>query len=165
MPRYTVEFKEKVVQKMMPPNAQSLSAIHRETGISVPTLSAWRKECAQKGRAVPADPANPEHWSGRDKLAVVVETASLNEHALSEYCRTKGLYPEQVERWREAAVAGNEAPQPLSAKERESWREDRKRARDLERELHRKEKALAETAALLVLKKKAQQIWGGCEVE
>ena len=60
MPRYTVECKEKVVQKMMPPNAQSLSAIQRETGISLPMLIAWRKEeFAQKGRAGAGGPRNP----------------------------------------------------------------------------------------------------------
>src|SRR5690606_39989932 len=63
------------------------------------------------GHVVPADPSNPESWSGADKLAVIIETAALNEHELSEYCRKKGLYPEQVQRWREGAAAeiGREA--------------------------------------------------------
>jgi transposase len=64
-----------------------------------------------------ADPSNPESWSGENKLAVVIETAALNEQQLSEYCRRKGLLSEQIERWREAAVAGAAGPARLSAAE------------------------------------------------
>jgi len=104
MPRHSEEFKAKVVEKMMPPNACRVADVHRETGVSEPTLYAWRREFQGRGHAVPAD---PESWSGQDKLAVVIETAALNEQALSEYCRRKGLYLEQIERWKEAAMAGS----------------------------------------------------------
>jgi hypothetical protein len=67
---------------------------------------------------VPADPSNPENWSGENKLAVLIGTAALNEQELAEYCRRKGLYPEQVQRWREAAAAGADDTQRLSASER-----------------------------------------------
>ena len=86
----------------MPPDARRVADAHRETGVSGPTLYAWRRELQGRGRAVPADPADPESWSGQDKLAVVIETAALNEQALSEYCRRKGPYPEQIEGWKEA---------------------------------------------------------------
>lgn len=113
---------------------------------------------------MPADPSNPEHWSGENKLAVVIETASLNEQELSEYCRRKGLYVEQIARWKEAAIAGSEtADAPLSKTERQELKAERNKSRELEKELRRKEKALAEAAALLVLKKKAQTIWGESE--
>jgi transposase-like protein len=75
MPRYSEEFKAKVVEKMMPPNARTVADVRRETGISEPTLYAWRRQFQNRGHAVPADSANPESWSGRDKLAVVIETA------------------------------------------------------------------------------------------
>ena len=84
MPRYSEEFKAKVVEKMMPPNARTVADVHRETGISEPTLYAWRRQFQNRGEPVPADPGNPESWSGRDKLAVVIETAALNEQSLSE---------------------------------------------------------------------------------
>lgn len=112
---------------------------------------------------MPADPKNPENWSGENKLAVVIETAALNEEELAEYCRKKGLYVEQVIRWREAAAAGVETQRPLSAAERRQVQQDRKKIRQLEKDLRRKEKALAEAAALLVLEKKAQAIWGDGE--
>jgi hypothetical protein len=67
---------------------------------------------------VPADPSNPENCNGESKLAVVIEAAGLNEEELAEYCRRKGLYVEQVGRWREAAKAGAETLHPLSAEGR-----------------------------------------------
>jgi transposase-like protein len=112
---------------------------------------------------VPADPSNPESWSGENKLAVVIETAGLNEEELAEYCRRKGLYVEQIRRWREAAIAGTQTLRPLSTEERRDLQQERKKTRQLEKELRRKDKALAETAALLVLQKKAQAIWGDGE--
>jgi len=160
MPRYSEEFKEKIVEKMMPPNAQSVAQIHRDTGISEPTLYTWRNQYRSEGVAVPADPSNPENWSGQDKLAVIIETASLNEQELSEYCRKKGLYVEQIERWKEAATVSNESSEKLTKAERRELQQFKKKSRKLEKELRRKEKALAEAAALLVLQKKAQAIWG-----
>ena len=148
---------------MMPPNAQSVAQIHRDTGACEPTLYNWRNQYKNEGRVVPADPSNPENWSGQDKLAVVIETASLNEQALSEYCRKKGLYVEQIIRWKELALGGYEAQGRLSADERRELKQTRKQKRQIEKELKRKEKALAEAAALLVLSKKCNAIWGEAE--
>ena len=163
MARYSKEFKESMVEKMMLPNAQSVAQIHRDTGVSEPTLYNWRNQYKNEGRAVPANPSNPENWSAQDKLAVVIETASLNEQALSEYCRKKGLYSEQIIRWKAQALGGYEAPERLSADERQELKQARKQKRQIEKELKRKEKALAETAALLVLSKKCNAIWGEAE--
>jgi transposase-like protein len=163
MAQYTDGFKERAVQMMMPPAAMSVAHVSRETGVSEQTLYNWRNRFRHQGRAVPADPKNPENWSGENKLAVVIESAALNEEELAQYCRKKGLYVEQVIRWREAAAAGADTQRPLSAAERRQVQQDRKKIRRLEKELKRKEKALAEAAALLVLEKKAQAIWGDVE--
>jgi len=163
MPQYSEGFRERAVQMMMPPNAMSVAQVSRETGVSEQTLYNWRNRFRHEGRAVPADSKNPENWSGENKLAVVIETAALNEEQLAQYCRRKGLYVEQVMRWREAAIAGAETLKPLSAEERRELTQERKKTRKLEKELKRKEKALAEAAALLVLQKKAQAIWGDGE--
>ena len=112
---------------------------------------------------MPADPKNPESWSGESKLAVVIETAALNEAALAEYCRKKGLYIEQIQRWREGAMAGTDAPLQINAAERRELQKDKRQVRKLEKELKRKDRALAEAAALLLLQKKAQAIWGDAE--
>ena len=160
MPRYSEEFREQIVRKMMPPQSMSVAQVHRDTGVAEPTLYNWRNKYRRKGYAVPADPSNPDNWSGENKLAVIIETAALNEEGLSGYCRRKGLYPEQIARWREAAIDGNQAPERLSKAERKLWHQEKKKARRLEKELRRKDKALAETAALLVLQKKSLEIWG-----
>jgi transposase len=163
MPQYSEEFKEQVVRKMMPPNAMSVAQVSRDTGVSEQSLYNWRNRFRNEGKAVPADPSNPENWSGENKLAVVIEIAGLNEEALAEYCRRKGLYVEQIARWRESAMAATETQRSLSAEERRELQKDRKKIRKLEKELRRKEKALAEAAALLLLQKKAQAIWGDGE--
>ncbi len=150
---------------MMPPNSQSVAQLSRDSGVSEQTLYNWRNQTRHEGKAVPADPSNPENWSGENKLAVVIETASLNEKQLSEYCRRKGLYPEQIARWKASAIAGNEASQPLTKAEMQALKKERKKNRRLEKELSRKDRALAEAAALLILQKKAQAIWGEPEDE
>jgi len=163
MSQYSEGFKERAMQMMMAPNAVSVAQVSRDTGVSEQTLYNWRNRLRHEGKAVPADSSNPEKWSGENKLAVVIETTALNEEELAEYCRHKGLYAEQIARWREAAVAGAQALQPLSTDERRELQQERKKTRKLEKELRRKDKALAETAALLVLQKKAREIWGDGE--
>jgi len=160
MARYNDEIKEQAVRRMMPPNAQAVAQVSRDMGISEVTLYNWRNQYRERGSVVPADPSNPENWSGKDKLAVVIETAALNEEELSTYCRERGLYVEQVQRWREAAESGADVHRPLSAQERKELQAERKKTRRLEKELKRKESALAEAAALLVLQKKARALWG-----
>ncbi|KEQ17085.1 transposase [Endozoicomonas numazuensis] len=160
MARYSEEFKASVVQKMMPPNNVPVAQLSRETGITEATLYTWRKKTRAQGVPVPGDGLNPEQWRSEDKFAVVLETAALNETELSEYCRKKGLFPEQIAQWKTACLTANaEAAEQrkLLAEER---KQDKKIIKNLERELNRKDKALAETAALLVLAKKTRAIWG-----
>ena len=87
----------------------------------------------------------------------------MNEAELSSYCRQRGLYPQQIEQWREACEQANDWDRTQNQRLKETRRADERRIKELERELRQKEKALAETAALLVLRKKAQAIWGDGE--
>lgn len=109
---------------------------------------------------MPGNGKNADDWSSADKFGVVLETAPMNETELAEYCRGKGLFVEQVATWRKACAEANVPQAPLSRQEREQTTRDRKRIKELERDLLRKEKALAEAAALIILRKKAQAIWG-----
>lgn len=163
MPQYSEGFRERAMQMMMAPNAVSVAQVSRDTGVSEQTLYNWRNRLRHEGKAVPADSSNPARWNGENKLAVVIETAALNEEELAEYCRRKGLYAEQIIRWREAAIAGAQELRPLCVDERRELQQERKKTRKLEKELRRKDRALAETAALLVLQKKARAIWGDGE--
>ena len=74
MTRYSAELKEQVVRKMMPPNHQSVASIHRETGISIPSLYAWKRHFQEKGCVVPAKTSQPDGWDNKAKLAAVIET-------------------------------------------------------------------------------------------
>ena len=103
---------------------------------------------------VPGDKNNADNWPAEAKFAAVLHAASLSEIELSEYCRSKGLYPEQISAWRQACITGQMSAKAQLKAERDQARADKKRITELERELRRKDKALAEAAALLVLSKK-----------
>ncbi|QCH15001.1 hypothetical protein CB0101_08725 [Synechococcus sp. CB0101] len=138
---------------MSPPRRQSVAQISAELGIHIVTLYNWRKVWRLQGEVVPASEKDPDGWSAADKFTVVLETAGLNATELSAYCRERGLYPEQVERWRQAAQDANEKLK--EQKELERLRaQDQREIKALKKELQRKEKAMAEMAALLVLRKK-----------
>nr|WP_156178123.1 IS3 family transposase [Puniceibacterium sp. IMCC21224] len=133
----------------------------QEEGISEATLHKWRGVARGKGRFLPDADAGPEGWSSRDKFAAVLETAALNEVDLAEYCRRRGLYPEQVLAWRGACEQANDWDRSSSARLSQVTKDEKKRIKELERDLARKDRALAETAALLVLRKKGVGDLGG----
>lgn len=145
---------------MMTPNNQSIADLAEAEGISEGSLYNWRDKARKKGILLPGGNSSPEGWTTRDKFTAVVESMVLNEVELGEYCRKKGIYPEQIKSWREACEQANDWEKAQNKRLKKQQQEYRQRFKSLERELIRKEKALAETAALLVLQKKAQAIWG-----
>ena len=163
MTKHPPEFKEKIVARMMPPTNESIRTLARETGISEGTLHQWRKQARKNGFAAPADGKESERWSPQDKFLIVMQTYAMNEAELAEYCRSKGLYAEQIEAWRDACMQANGGVAQQSAQYQQALKQEKKRSRDLEKELRRKESALAETAALLTLRRKARAIWGDGE--
>lgn len=167
MARYSAEMKASIVQKMMPPNNVPIAQIARDTGITEMTLYTWRKQTKNQGISVPGNGKNPEQWKPETQLAVIIETAALNEQELAEYCRKKGLFAEQIQQWKEAFISSLSLQGGHQSGKRKSMSDDHKKDKQqikkLERELNRKDKTLAETAALLVLTKKAQEIWGDPE--
>ena len=163
MKRYSPTMKQSIIQKMMPPMNTPISQLMIETGISDATLYTWRKQARAKGLVVPGDGKNAKNWSSEDKFAVVLETATLNEAELAKYCREKGLYADQIAEWKATCLKANATKEQQLKVTQEQRQRDRKQIKKLEQELRRKEKALAETAALLVLRKKANAIWGDSE--
>nr|WP_240353601.1 IS3 family transposase [Cohnella algarum] len=145
---------------MMPPYNEPVSRLAKEIGLSETTLFKWKKAAKAQGM-IPGDDVQPERWSTQEKFAVVVETASLSEIELAEYCRTKGLFVEQVEAWRDACMQANGGIVSQANRLQKELREKEQENKALNRELKRKEAALAEAAALLVLRKKAQANLGG----
>jgi hypothetical protein len=158
--------KESVLRRLFSQNPESVADVCRSTGIPRSTVFYWKyKKEAQVKMVVSS--SDPSSWDGSKKLSIVIETAGLNKEELSEYCRKNGLYPEQIDQWRTAAIFANEVSSSaaLTRKEKSELKKEKQKSRRLEKELNRKDKALAETAALLVLKKKVQEIWGDPEDE
>ena len=165
---YSETFKKKLIERMLMPNARPVVTLAQETGVPEPTLYRWRYQATLKKMSTdrPDDntptPTKPPHaWSPEEKLAVVLEAAAVPEADLGAFLRRKGLYEAQLAEWRkqvtDGAVAALRGP---GRHDRKASQAEAKRVRELERELARKDKALAEAAALLVLKKKVQAIWG-----
>jgi transposase-like protein len=157
MSRYSPEFKEQVVRKMMPPHSQSVAKLSRDTGIAQPTLYAWRNKYRAQGEVVPAKSSKPDEWGWKAKAAALLKTETMNEAEKAEFCRQNGLYVEQLEGWQEAFEVADGWNEPVTKAEINS---EKQKVKKLEKELRRKDKALAEAAALLILAKKAQAIWG-----
>ena len=159
MQLYSEAVKADVRRRMSPPHRQSVAQISAELGIHVDTLYNFWKACRLQSEVLPASEKDPECWGATDKLTVVLETAGLNATELSAYCREWGLYPEQVERWRQASQDANEKPVLTLKEQKELERlraQDQREIKRLKQELRRKEKALAEAAALLIASKKIQ---------
>ena len=162
---YTKSFKALMVRKMADPNGPSPIAIAKDIGVSQSTLYRWASETDTVDVAELSEPPTfsksmqrmsnmkrPQDWSPEEKLAAVLEAASLSEEDLGPFLRSRGLHEAHLQQWHDQMMVGLE-PSPTK-------RIVKKRIKELEKELLRKDRALAEAAALLVLKKKAQDIWG-----
>ena len=108
---------------------------------------------------MPEDGKNAQQWSAEAQFSVLVEAGLMNRQELSEYCRKKGLCPQQLEQWKAEFIAAHSAFKPARKSTAPPRSDDKKRIKKLERALVRKDKALAEAEALLVLSKKAAAIW------
>ncbi len=153
MARYGQSYKDRVVARLLPPESSPAERVSREVGVSVVTLERWRAEAL--ARASGEQPGK-QRWTAVARLEAVIATAAMDEATRSAWCREQGLYPAELEAWKQDAIAGLGEPRGCSVAE---TREDRRRIKELERELHRKDRALAETAALLVLSKKLSAVF------
>ena len=154
---YPKIIKEAALEKMFHTDL-SLRHISDELGIPRATLHGWKRQYQLINNDNETIHTPAESWTPEEKFAVVLESATLSEVELNAYCREKGLYPGQIKTWREACIRGNE-PQDKHLRREASYQQHKRKISSLERELHRKEKALAEAAALLVLRKKYDALW------
>jgi len=152
---YPEERKMSLIERMLPPQNADIPQLSRETGIPKDTLYGWRRQ-AQRARGIAPVAPTAERWSGEEKFAMVVETATLSEAARGEYCRQRGRYPEQLQAWRRAGEQANTDKATPAPRPHHHGHADQRRIRQLERELSRQGKALTEAAALLMLRKKAE---------
>jgi transposase len=149
--RYGQACKDRIVARLLPPESSAINLVSREVGIGVATLERWRADALANGSA-----AGSPRWTAAARLQAVIVTAAMDEATRSAWCREQGLYPAELDAWKRDAIAGLGEPRAASAVEAQ---QDRRRVKELERELHRKDKALAETAALLVLSKKLSAVF------
>jgi transposase-like protein len=148
---YSEKFKSRMVAKMLPPNGRSAGMLSAESGVPQPTLSKWLREAGRVEDMAPS----AKRWTAAEKLRVVVKASQLKDAELGELLREEGLHEATLSGWRQEV----EKALGEGTRRRKGSPEGR-RIRELEREIRRKDKALAEVAALLVLKKKASAIWG-----
>ena len=140
--------------RLLPPESSAVEVVSREVGVSAATLERWRAGALANGAGDRG--GGSQRWTAAARLEAVIATAAMDEAARSAWCREHGLYPSDLDGWKQDAIAGLGEPRAASAVEA---RQDRRRVKELERELHRKDKALAETAALLVLAKKLKAVF------
>ena len=160
MMEYTELVRARMVRRMVGPGALSGAELARETGIPQPTLSRWLRGAASlrlvsTKQDAPSEPETealeskrPQDWSPKERMQFVLEADGLGDQELGELLRRRGVHREQLDAWRTALAEAFVRP---TASRRSS---EGKRIKQLEREVARKDKALAETAALLVLQKK-----------
>ena len=151
MARYGKAFKERAVARLLPPESSPVQTVSQELGVSVATLERWRADAL-------STPARERVWTAAARLQAVIATAAMDETQRSAWCRENGVYPSELEQWKQNAITAlTENPEERASPQ--ETRDSRKRIRELERDLRRKDKALAETTALLVLSKQLQAIF------
>jgi transposase len=146
---FSLPYKQKMIERLTGAGSVSARRLASETGISQETLSRWLRE-ARRLPDVPTKKRQAKTWSVDEKIRILGEASKLTGTQLTSFLEREGLLFAELEQWRLAL--GDETKPDIATK---------KRMRKLERELARKEKALAEAAALLVLKKKLEHLWEG----
>ena len=160
---YTKEFKDSVLRRLE--QNETVGSLSEELDISKSTIYQWVRTHNKKQKDFSINLKSRNNWTSEDKFHVVLETAALTESQLAEYCRRKGIYVDEVKAWREQCLKANQAVIEDPKELKNSLKDEKDKVKQLEKELRIKEKALAETAALLVLRKKANAIWGDPEEE
>lgn len=180
--KYSDGFKANALRRLAMPG-QTVSALAVELGVGKTLLYRWRRKAGTPAAVTerrtprtaatppltahaPSEPRprrRPQDWTDDEKIAAVLESMSMTEEQLGGFLRQRGLYRATLDEWREAMLRGAKAELGgrASKGEKKARAADAKRIRTLERELVRKDKALAEAAALLVLQKKMQLLLGG----
>ena len=157
---YSKKLKVSVFKRLAPPNAEKVPALAKELNIPKPTLYSWRTKVLKESSTISK---KTNKWTSEDKFQAVLETSSLSELETSKYCRKKGIHLQELKSWIKQCQYANakklEDPKEL----KNNLNSEKQKNKELQKELRHKEKALAETAALLVLRKKANAIWGDQE--
>ena len=163
---HSPEFKEQVLLKARHRGARSLLNLAGELNMSPGTLKRWVLDSAKAGKHAPGETTSlaldgpAASWSPSQRLKALQESYALNGPALAGWCRERGVFEHQLVQWREEFCTPTV---PASREAGSAFRELQRQHDQLQRELRRKEKALAEVAALLVLQKNFQALLEGAD--
>lgn len=159
---YSEAFKRKMVQRMLGPGAKTATELSDEVRVHQSTLSRWLRQAStlrgMERDKPPAPPPSTKVRTAQDKLRIVLAAAGCAPDELGALLRREGLHEADLAAWREAMTAALDDAKPEAGAGKGAVQSER--IRHLERELQRKDKALAEAAALLVLQKKVRALWG-----
>jgi len=161
---YTEEFKKGAVQKFLSRGSRRAWEIGKEIGVADSTLYEWRKKYGTS-LIIMDEARRPQDWSLDQKCKAVFEFEKLTEDLRGEFLRKEGLHTDHLVQWKKEiqdCFIHQEGAKNLTKIEKAQFK---RQIKELQMDLKRKEKALAETAALLILKKKADLIWGTEESE
>ena len=159
MTKYTAEIKAAAIKRLQPPQSMSVPRIEQEMNIPQATLYAWRAIAKRQGLLMPN--ANHNEWDAASKLNCIIATAALNQAELSAYCRENGLFAEQISVWKGQLI--EQLSNQTTREDQLALKELSNKNKKLQSELNRKDKALAESAALLVLSKKYRALWADAD--
>lgn len=156
---YPEPLKRSLVARLLAPGGPTAYQLAVEVGINRSTLCEWVRQYGSSAPMSEPKERTPNSWSAREKFRAVVETAKMDEQTLGTYLRTNGLHAAELEKWRTELEAELD-PKSAGQERRAEWTALQKENKDLKREIRRKDKALAEASALLILKKKAEILFG-----
>lgn len=165
--KFNQSFKSNVVMKAIKRDKEvRIEDIAKDYGIACSTVGRWIRESqdihAGNPMTMKSQEKRPQDWNEVEKLQAIIDCGALEEEGVNSYCRQKGIYVYHIKQWKQDFIASQKGTKPQASKHQLKILKEENR--ELKKELNRKEKALAETAALLVLKKKVQQIWASDEV-
>ena len=164
--KFSQSFKIRAVQKALSrTDSSGLEEFALAMGVGYSTLQNWiRQSKNQELDSTAADintmkhERRPQDWSAAERLEMIIQCAALDETAVAEFCRQQGLYPHHIMQWKADFSSGKSTAKP--AIKQTDTKQLKSEIKQLKKELNRKDKALAETAALLVLQKKLNVVWG-----
>ena len=153
--RYTEGFKKSIIRKIMVPGGPTVNEISQETGIAPQTIYNWMQKLKDSIHMKEQE-RTPEDWTLPEKNAALLEAATLSPEEEGEWLRKNGLHSGHLSLWKtEIQEALTGISRGISVKEKQQFK---KQIKDLEKEIRRKDKALAEMSALIVLKKKLETL-------
>ncbi len=159
---YSVEFKKSAVQKLLTRGNRTVVDITSELGISPPTLYQWRDYFANVDGMKKS--TSPKNRTATEKLKTLIDYEAIPDDKRGEFLRKNGLHLDNIVEWKNQILTAL-SPLRKSLHDRTELVVEQKKVKELESEIRRKDKALAEASALLILKKKANLIWGSEEEE